>query len=178
MNELWQILESNEKIIWEGKPKYFPFMFSVFLGALILFGILSIISYTNKNSLYLLLGIVLAVGSLILGYLRYQRTHYAITNKRLVYQSGIIGRDFKSVDYDKIQNASVNVGVLGVLFKCGDVQAFSGEMTTVSTRNGSSTRPVHDTFRLVADPYFVLKRVQERLSHRKETLYSGKPMIN
>ena len=56
------------------------------------------------------------------------RKYYAITNKRVIIQSGIIGRDFKSIDYDRIQNVSANVGLIGMIFKVGNVNIFTGEM--------------------------------------------------
>ncbi|MCX6709173.1 MAG: PH domain-containing protein, partial [Candidatus Woesearchaeota archaeon] len=92
------------------------------------------------------------------------------TNKRMIIQSGIIGRDFKSVDYDRMQNVSVDVGILGVIFKVGTVKIFTGEIETVSSGKTSSIQSKYDRLHYVSFPYDVLKKLQTELSKRKEQL--------
>ncbi len=106
--------------------------------------------------------------------LNYKVTYYALTNKRAIFQTGIIGRDFRSIDYDNVQNSSVNVGILGVLFRVGDVRIFTGELETVQTGNNSRIQAKYDAFTFVPTPYEVLKQIQKRTSHKKEIFYAGK----
>ena len=103
-------------------------------------------------------------------------THYAVTNKRIILQSGIIGRDFKSIDYDKIQNVSVNKGIVGVIFNVGNLRIFTGEFETISfgKHGRSRTKSKHDILRDISDPYNILKDIQSHLSKRKENLYAGR----
>ncbi|MBW2969495.1 PH domain-containing protein [Candidatus Woesearchaeota archaeon] len=177
MNEIPRILEPKEKVIWDGKPRYAPYMFFSVLIGIILGVFLGVFAVLGLGSIILGLAVfvLVVVLAFVLGSLAFERTHYAITNKRAVLQSGIIGRDFRSVDYDRIQNASVDVGLLGVIFKVGSVKMFTGEMESFSTGKGqSSLRPKYDTFSYVENPYEVLKLLQQHLSHRKESLYAGK----
>ena len=123
--------------------------------------------------LFVLIGITGGIITLIIGFvlsnLSYQRTHYAITDCRAIIQSGIIGRDFKSIDYDKMQNVSADVGILGVIFKVGTVKIFTGEMESVGGgRNIPQTiQPKYDEFNYIISPYEVLKKLQTELSKRK-----------
>lgn len=173
MDEINKIIDSNEKIIWSGKPKYKPFMFAPAIISLIL-AIIGAVFTAGTGNVFVVLGaILIAVIILVIAHLNFNVTHYAITNKRLIYQKGIIGRDFVSVDYDKVQNASADVGIIGVIFKTGNVKVFTGKMRTIHSKHGSRTVPVHDTFVHIEKPYDVLKEIQKHLSDRKESLYSG-----
>lgn len=183
MNEIPNVLESKEKVEWEGKPQGAPyFVRSIFVS--VIFGgflglILGALVGKQNPSLGLTLGISGGIFIFILGIvisiLSFNALHYTITNKRAIIQSGIIGRDFKSIDYDRMQNVSVSVGLLGLIFKVGNIKIFTGEIETVRHgRNGSQTRPKYDVFKDVSEPYPTLKHLQEHLSQRKEDLYAGR----
>ena len=180
MDEIDKVIEPSEKILWKGKPRYAPFMTSAVFGALLILVLFSIFIIASPASpLFIILVFFFAVILVVIQHLRFNVTHYAITNKRVVFQKGIIGRDFVSVDYDKVQNASVNVGLVGVIFKVGNVRLFTGKMSSYSTgggRHGSRqtvTRPVYDVLAHVDNPYDLLKKVQQHLSYRKESMYGG-----
>jgi len=175
MNEIPNVLEANEKIIWDGKPKYSAFMASALIGGLIILVFFSIFFYFNKNFLFLLLGMILFSLSVVLTHLTYKVTHYAITNKRVIFQSGIIGRDFTFVDYDKVQNATVDRGLIDVLFKTGSIKIFSGKIGSKVIRIGKGSRvvttPLYDTIKYIPNVYEVFRILQDSLSKRKESLY-------
>lgn len=171
MNEIPKVIASNEKILWDGKPKYSAYMLSALIGVIILFTIVIIFS---RELLILGLTAFFGLFFIIWSHLSWNVTHYALTNKRAIIQHGVIGRDFKSIDYDRIQNASVKVGLLGLIFKVGHIMIFTGEMIATGGRQGTSMQPYHDIFKYVSDPYEVLKSLQSNLSRRKEVLYAGK----
>jgi len=179
MNEIGKILEKNEKFEWDDKPKYSAYITSVLIGVIILAGIgTAAIMFMKLSLLWFIALAALCLISLIIGQLNYNVTHYAITSKRVIIQTGIIGRDFKSIEYDKIQNASVNVGLLGLIFKVGTIQIFTGEMESYSTGTGQNRttgmKSKYDTLKYIPDQYTVLKHLQEHLSERKENLYAGR----
>jgi uncharacterized membrane protein YdbT with pleckstrin-like domain len=173
MDELDKVIEPREKVIWKDKPKYAPYMTAPVVISVILLIIGIIFAFGSGNVLGFLGALLIVIIILVIAHLSFNVTHYAITNKRLIYQKGIIGRDFISVDYDKVQNASVSVGLIGLIFKTGNVKVFTGKMQTIHSQHGSRTVPVHDTFRHIEKPYDILKEVQSHLAHRKESLYSG-----
>ncbi len=172
MNEIPNILEPKEKVVYEGKPEFTPYIVSTLFASLVAGAMVAVFAGIFLKSVLLGIGagIVILVFGIVLANMAYTRTHYAITNKRAIIQSGIIGRDFKSVDYDRMQNVSVDVGILGVIFKVGTVKIFTGEVETISTGKTSSIQSKYDKFNYVSSPYEVLKKLQTELSKRKERL--------
>ncbi len=173
MNEIPQILEPKEKLVYDSKPKYAPYITVVIFGTFIAVVVIGVIIGVFLKSILwaVIAGVIIFVVGIILSNMAYTRTHYAITNKRAIIQSGIIGRDFKSIDYDRMQNVSVDVGIIGLIFKVGSVKIFTGEMESVrSGKYGSRIRAKYDRFNYVASPYEVLKKLQTHLSTRKEEL--------
>lgn len=133
MNELSQILNKNEKVLWEGTPQFGPYVARIIsVGLAIAFFISLVFVPVGASLLFdslidpLEILIPLSVPFIILfgifgigtGYalLVYDHIYYVITDKRVILQGGLIGRDYKIVDFDKIQNAEVNVGVFDKLF--------------------------------------------------------------
>jgi len=172
MDEIKQILEPREKITYNGKPEYAPYITGVVLAAILASGVIGIFAGVFLKSILFagIIGIIVFVLGMILGNMAFNRIHYALTNKRIIIQSGIIGRDFKSIDYDRMQNVSVDVGILGVIFKVGSIKIFTGEMEAAGGRKlGMQAR--YDHFNYVASPYEVLKKLQTHLSARKEKYF-------
>lgn len=171
MNEIPQILEPKEKVIYYGKPEYSPYITGAIFGTLIAVIFIGIFIGIFLKSIFIatMVGIVIFIAGIIISNMAYTRVHYAITNKRVIIQTGIIGRDFKSIDYDRMQNVSVDVGILGVIFKVGSVRIFTGEMETIGGKH-PRIQARYDRFNYVASPYEVLKKLQTHLSVRKEEL--------
>ena len=177
MNEIANILVPGEKVIWEERPNYQSYLLSSIFGS-ILFSVLFVGLITLaffKDWPMVMISIIIAfVGSIIFSLISYSRIHYALTNKRAIIQSGIIGRDFRSLEYDKINNATASVGLVGVIFKTGNIIMSSGELELTGSGNSSSVQSRKDMFGNVPSPYEVLRILQQHLSVRKETLYGGK----
>lgn len=72
------------------------------------------------------------------------------------------------MEYNRIQNAGVDVGVINWIFKTGTVRIFSGE--TGSQGSGDSQRvvPKFDTFQSIQNAYQVLKLIQDNTSKRED----------
>lgn len=181
MNEIARVLEPKEKVEWEGKPDAKAYFISLFAGVIIFGGIfLTIIILSGKLNFwgYIISGLAILI--LVLGSLTYRNLHYAITNKRVILQRGIIGRDFKFDDYDQIKNVSVNVGIIGLIFKVGNIKIFTGELDSASeygstgVKRSTGVKSAFDSFAHIKNPYEVIKDLQSHLSKRKEDLYAGR----
>ena len=112
-------------------------------------------------------GIVLVFGIPIYQILVYKHVYYAITNKRVLFQKGLIGRDFEMVDFDQITNTEVNVGVLDKLFGGGSgsiLISTAGSFTY--TRRGAVQKPY--TISHIDNPYEVFKFFK-KVSHAVKT---------
>ncbi|MCQ2743157.1 MAG: PH domain-containing protein [Bacilli bacterium] len=72
---------------------------------------------------------------------------YAITDKRILIRSGVIGVDFKSIYYSEISGVNVKVSPTDKLFKVGDIYI------TASTQSA-----VLDDLK---DPYFLMDRIHQ-----------------
>lgn len=173
MNEIKNILSSNEKVIWEGKPKFAPY----FISQLTLFTCFSLIlivgallaaadGQIGPSIFFFILGFIFVI-SPIISYLYYRKIYYAITDKRIIFQSGIIGTDFNSVDFDKIQSLNVNVGLIDKLFggNTGTISVFSG--LVAHTGQGGSVSVPHSLI-FIEDAYSVYEKLK-KVSHDIKT---------
>ncbi|WP_262175942.1 PH domain-containing protein [Haloarcula laminariae] len=130
----WLTLDADEEILWSGKPA--P---ETMYGA-----------YLTGIPLILLVGL----GLVIIGgaYLNRQNTDYVVTNKSVYKKTGILSRSVSEVEYEKVQNTSFSVGVVGRYFDYGNVD--------ISTAGGSG---VEMTLRGVKSPQEVQKRLSRRV---------------
>ena len=173
MQEFNKILEKGEKNLWEGKPKFWPYMFSsafIVIVGLIFVGFSLIAISIDKSALlipHFWIGLVIIIG--VPGYklLVYKHIHYTITNKRVILQTGLIGRDFKIVDFDQITNAEVNVGLLDKIFGGNSGTIFVSSPGTISySSKGPRQRPY--TLSHILEPYDVFKFFK-KVSHDVKT---------
>lgn len=135
MNEIPRVLDDNEQVLWEGKPKFWPYFFSqpwlfIFLFALAWNSFIFPAFLNVRGSLFLTLFFIpfllVGIGMLITPFaipLAYLNLHYAITDKRVIEQSGLIGRDYQSVDFDQITDLRVRVDLAHKIFgNCGTIK--------------------------------------------------------
>ena len=179
MKEIDKILVEDESILWEGKPKFWPFFLSrsIFVIIIALFLLIPLISaltgriviqgdYYGTNVLaipHFWIAIFLILGTPIYVGLSLRYSHYAITTKRILFQKGIVGRDFEIADFDKITNAEVNVGVFDKLFggRTGSIKISTAGSFT-QTRKGPINKPY--VISNIENPYEVFKTFQ-KVSH-------------
>lgn len=165
MIDINSVLDSNEQVLWRGVPSHWPFVLSSF--ALTFFGIawtgLVFIFYFLPQSLVILylphfwIGILLIIGGPLYSLLVWRYTQYAITTKRVILESGVIGRDFRTVDFDQLANVEVNVGLVDRLFGTGSILMYTAGgawAQPYSRRGGSVTAP---SFSHIKNPYNVFK---------------------
>ncbi|MBY0267596.1 MAG: PH domain-containing protein [Burkholderiales bacterium] len=99
--------------------------------------------------LWLLLVITLPVA--IYEYLRVRHTEQGVTNKRVIFKTGIISRKSEEMKIGSIETVEIDQGILGRLLGYGNVRV---------TGSGSSTL----LLRTLNDPMAV-KRTIESISH-------------
>jgi hypothetical protein len=164
------VREPGETILWQGRPLFWPFVLhaipflalGLFWGAME-FGLIGTqASHPGKGNagLPLLFGMVLQAlpfwGSLL--YCAYVvlvqgNTVYAYSNRRLMMRSGVFGTSFKSIDYDRIQELDVTIGIIDRLFNVGTIRAFCGATTSKGAR-------IYDRFVSIPNPYEVYKGIK------------------
>lgn len=169
------VLDGDEHLLWFGRPNAIPF----FLGGVpflifgIIWGIIDLgfisavgtgVSLRNVPFPALLAGIGfftlhllplwLGVGNMLRLLLVFGNTCYAFTNKRLMLRSGFWGTDFKSVDYDAIQEMEVTVNPVENMLGVGSIRFFTG-------RTGNKGAPIYDRFVGIDDPYQIYRQLKQ-----------------
>lgn len=136
----WLTLDDGEEIRWTGKPHFYSILPALVIGIP-----LSLV----------LIGISLVVGAV----LNRRNTDYVVTTEALYQKRGILSRDVRKIEFEKIQNISYSQGVVGNYAGYGDIN--------VSTAGGSG---VEMQFGAVTDP----KGVQERINRQVQQARGGR----
>lgn len=130
----WLSLEEGEELLWSSRAHEYSLYVGVVFGAF-----------------FLLIGSVLA-------WLSYQNTQYVVTSKSVYAKRGILSRNVKTVDFEKVQNINYTQGALGARFGYGNVE--------ISTA-GSSGAEV--TFRSIPDPADVQELIDREIKRGRDT---------
>lgn len=183
MRELDKVLNKKEKVLWEGRPEFWPFIFSrsaiiTVVGFFwLLFFLPMLLMGAGLGGLgflwwivmlpFFLVGAILTLGMPIYNILLYGNLFYAITDKRVIIQTGVIGRDFDITDFDQITNAEVDVGFFDVLFgkRTGSIK-----VSTAGTYTSGEQGIVPSPYLLsnVQNPYYTFKFFK-KVSHDVKT---------
>ncbi len=163
------ILNSDEQILWQGKPKQKAYIFSSvfsmmplaiiwllfdlgFIFALSRFGVFeqlpvgAIIAIVAFFVLHLI-PVWIWIVNIVTAARRYKNLEYVFTNKRIIIRSGIIGIDFQNVYYSEIDSVNLKVGLIDKMLKVGDIYI----------KGKGKAQILFD----IADPYFITQKLQE-----------------
>lgn len=189
------ILESKEKKIWEGKINRAVLTTFLAIGLAIIIIIASFFFFskninfstdTIQVSRFLLGAGILILGLIIvlLNFFSNLVKEYAITNKRVIIKSGLIGTDYKSIYFEQINEILIDVGLIGKIFGTGNLKIDTGKTETYSSGSQTKiagiqypqikTRTMYDILKNIDNPYDVYKLIQPSITGRKESLYSGR----
>jgi hypothetical protein len=167
------ILEKDEKIVKVYKPNKLKFWVAYLL--LFVFGI-SIWSFCiclgavpevgkpfDADLFWLLFRISLGVFvvliffEILFGAIYYKNKYYAYTEKRIIIRSGVIGVDYKSLEFKSLTATIVNVTFIDKILG----------QNTGSIIFGSPSSPMVDhmpyTFKHIAEPYLVMREIKEHI---------------
>jgi uncharacterized membrane protein YdbT with pleckstrin-like domain len=178
MREINKVINEDEVVLWEGTPSFWPFILggSIVVTIFGLFWMLCLIpfigvaiydvfygSHIFGYGIFLLphfwIGIGMVFGIPLYQLLVFKHTYYSITDKRVILQSGWIGRDFKIIDFDQIANAEVKIGVLDKLFGGNTGSIYVSTAGSSTNNNNGFLKP--NTIRNVPNPYEVFKALKK-----------------
>ena len=164
------IKDDKEEILWTGKPKFIPFIFTGLLAGLVMvvFAIFWVLttrnwgSKTNDNSasyfwLFGLIPLVAALFSFFKKVFSFPNTVYSYSDKRVMMRSGFIGTGFKTIDYDKISDIEVTVSVVEKMYNVGTIRFYSGRTIT----DEGNTTKLYDSWSAIENPYDVFKMIKQ-----------------
>lgn len=168
--ELDRMLATGERVRWHGRPHRratilgnlflgIPLLFFVgpFAGLFFLLPLALLAAAIDTTALFVagfvampVVVVLLAFGlAYLVGRRSYDHAEYAVTDRRLIAFSGVVGRDYSSVDWTNVQDFEVDVGLVGNRYGTGTVSA-------ITAGGGSSGVQ----FSHVPDPYDVLDRLE------------------
>src|SRR5215212_980574 len=142
MSYVQQVLQPGETVRFRTNVHWFVYLAAI--TALLIGGVLGAWYYaTDQTSLILLLGplvfVIIGVLLAIAAWLKRFGTEIAVTDRRVIYKTGLIRRHTTEINMDKIESVDVDQSVMGRLFGYG----------TVTIRGtGEVVKPLRD----VADP--------------------------
>lgn len=142
-NSVEDVLNDDEKVLWRGKPnaksyvlaamlKMLPIaiIWLIFDGAFIV-GIsigmshgqipLSLLGFIIPFFLLHLMPVWMWIFNTVKAFKEVKNLEYAITDRRVIIRSGVIGIDFKFVNYTEIDSVNIKVGFIDKIFKVGDI---------------------------------------------------------
>lgn len=142
-NNIDDVINPDEKILWRGKPnpksyiwaaviKMLPIalIWLIFDGAFIIgisYGMatqaipLAILGFVIPFFLIHLMPVWMWIFNTVKAVREVKNLEYAVTDKRIIIRSGLIGIDFKFVNYTEIDSVNVKVGLIDRIFKVGDI---------------------------------------------------------
>lgn len=142
-NTVEDVLLPNEKILWRGKPnpksyvlasmlKMLPIalIWLAFDGTFIFFmaqGMaenqfpLELLGFIVPFFLLHLTPVWIWIAKTVKASREVKNLEYAVTDKRIIIRSGMIGIDFKFINYTEIDSVNVKVGIIDRIFKVGDI---------------------------------------------------------
>lgn len=182
INAFSQITDSKEKFYWTGGPNLTSFFVKTYLLPFIVLVLFSEIvlapvrffaeflaggapysSPTNSLAISAFtwtFTLAIFIIPLAIGLLQAKKLKYAFTKSRVLIRSGIIGTDFKILEYKQIRNAQVNVGLIDKLLGTGSIHIFTGE---TAMQYGSSK----DVLFSIDNPYEIFKELRSKIDQAR-----------
>ncbi|MHC1680099.1 MAG: PH domain-containing protein [Methanomassiliicoccales archaeon] len=108
-------LISGENILWEGKPALIAYIIGPIIFTFI--GLLIAIGLPPLGLFLVFIGVI----GIVVNYIRYTKTAFAITNRRVLSQYGVFTTKFADCPHDKIQNSVVLKPFFQTLLGYGDL---------------------------------------------------------
>ena len=143
--------QENEQVIYEGRPSWRSIL-GFYIVGLVGVAVAGAIGYLLADAAGAAIGAVAAFLLLLLvGWLKRISTRYAITDRRLRIQRGIISRNIEEARLERVQNVNVRQGVLERILQVGTV-----DFDTASNRADDTFQ-----FRGIADPGEVTRLVDQ-----------------
>lgn len=118
-SDLSKILDSNERILIDTRPVFLLSALDTIGLSIFGVGLLAVMPVIQKKEVLspLLIASLYGFGALCIvattlqTWLTWRARRYVVTTKRVILQSGIIGRDFRFIDFDQITKMTVNVNL-------------------------------------------------------------------
>ena len=162
--------QENEQVIYEGRPSWRSIL-GFYIVGLIAVAIAAGVGFlVGEAAGAAIVGVVAFVLLLLVGWLKRISTRYAITDRRLRIQRGIVSRNIEEARLERVQNVNVRQSVLERLLQVGTV-----DFDTASNRADDTFQ-----FRGIADPGEITRLVdqahEQQAAHARQQGQPGQPV--
>lgn len=152
-NDIDDVLNSDEKVLWRAKPNAKSYVLANFLKMLpiaivwllfdgifitvITIGMIhdsiptDILWFVVPFFMLHLTPVWIWIYNTVRAFREVSNIEYAITDRRIIIRSGVIGIDFKFVNYTEIDSVNIRVGFIDRIFKVGDIYVNSSVNSAV-----------------------------------------------
>ncbi len=178
VNQIEDLIEKDEEIIWKGKPKKSAFIWSKILYLLpfaLIWGLFDgffIYMIASNNVfgsiptimvifiifffLFHLTPVWIWLSNVLTAFAQHKNIEYALTSKRIIVRSGILV-NLENIYYMDIQSVNLKVGLIDRILKVGDIY-----MTTKT-----KTIVLWD----IENPYVIANKLQKIVNDIKTDMY-------
>ena len=145
-NDLMNLVDKHERVIYEGKPKFKCFLFESIFNPLLPFAIiwaifdLSFIGLTFQTGesnqfmgflipffLFHLMPVWLYLGGVLFTFRRYRNTNYIVTDKGIYVSGGILTKTFNHKPFAELSHVDLHRGIFDQMFGVGDIICTSSQ---------------------------------------------------
>lgn len=169
------ILANGEQILWEGKPNKKAFILNsilpmmpiallwlifdgFFIATIIFTGAFKEIAFFVIPFFAIhLFPVWKWIGDILSSAVKWEKTRYLVTDKRIVIQSGFISSNVNSIYYKDIDHARLHIGVFDKIFNVGDIIISSNKYWERTSNSSSSSFSILD----IENPHETYRRIQK-----------------
>jgi uncharacterized membrane protein YdbT with pleckstrin-like domain len=115
-------LRADERALYEGRPSWRALMTFYVAGIGLAVAVIVVLGIIADNmGTAIVIAVVIAGLTLLVGFARRVGTKYLLTNQRLRISRGIVRKNVQETRLDRVQNVNYNQGVLDRMFGVGTV---------------------------------------------------------
>jgi uncharacterized membrane protein YdbT with pleckstrin-like domain len=140
-------LSKDEEVVHKATLHWITFFWPV------MFFVLAIVFHSMREFVTLLLAFGVVSG--IIKYLNFVSSEFVITDKRVVFKSGVICRKSTDLLINKVEGLNVDQGILGRILGYGTIIV-------------SGTGGTRDGFKCVSDPLLFRRMFQEQIDEKEK----------
>jgi uncharacterized membrane protein YdbT with pleckstrin-like domain len=111
----------NEQVIYEGRPSWRSILSFYIMGLVLVAVAAAIAAVASDAALAAGVGVGAFLLLLLVGWLKRMTTRYAITDRRLRIQRGLLSRKSEEARIERVQNVSVSQSLVERLLKVGTI---------------------------------------------------------
>lgn len=114
-------LRPGETIIFEGHPSWRSVLRTYIIGDLIALAVGALVWFVVSPFTGIVVGVVIALGAIVVGFVQRRSTRYVITNERLYVRRGLLSRHEQQTRVDRVQDVATFQGPLERILQIGTV---------------------------------------------------------